>query len=152
MQSNAATPEQYINELPEERKEVIQKLRQLIKENLPKGFEEQMSYGMLGYVVPHSLYPKGYHVNPTLPLPFLNLASQKHYIALYHAGIYANTELMDWFVKEYPKHSRYKLDMGKSCIRFKKLNAIPYSLIATLCQKITPQEWIDLYESQIQKT
>ncbi len=152
MQSNAATPEQYINELPEERKEVIQKLRQLIKENLPKGFEEQMSYGMLGYVVPHSLYPKGYHVNPTLPLPFLILASQKHYIALYHAGIYANTELMDWFVKEYPKHSRYKLDMGKSCIRFKKLNTIPYSLIATLCQKITPQEWIDLYESQIQKT
>ena len=120
MQSKATSPKQYISELPDDRKEVISKLRQIILNNLPKGFEEQMSYGMLGFVVPHSQYPDGYHCSPELPLPFINLASQKNFVALYHSGIYTSKELLDWFVAEYPKYVKTKLDMGKSCVRLKK--------------------------------
>ncbi len=152
MQSKATSPAQYISELPDDRKEVISKLRQTILNNLPKGFEEQMSYGMLGYVVPHSRYPDGYHCSPELPLPFINLASQKNFVALYHSGIYASTELYDWFVGEYPKYVKTKLDMGKSCVRFKKLETIPYELIGELCTKMTVAEWITLYEKNIKKT
>jgi len=151
MQSDAKTPEQYIDELPEERKEAVSKLRNILKEKLPKGFNEEMSYGMLGYVVPHELYPKGYHVNPELPLPFINLASQKNFIALYHSGIYASDDLLKWFKAEYAKRVSTKLDMGKSCIRFKNVKNIPYDLIAELAQKMTPNEWIELYESRIDK-
>ncbi|APQ17668.1 DUF1801 domain-containing protein [Maribacter hydrothermalis] len=151
MNYNANSIEEYINLLPQERRVVIEKLRQTILQNLPKGFEEQISYGMLGYVVPHSMYPAGYHVKPELPLPFINLASQKNFIALYHSGIYANTELLDWFVSEYPNHCKRKLDMGKSCIRFKSMDEIPYELIAKLCTKISIQEWISLYENNIKK-
>ena len=129
MQSKATTPEHYLAELPEDRKEAMLKLRNVIKDNLPKGFEEQMSYGMLGYVVPHSIYPNGYHCNPKLPLPFINLASQKNFIALYHMGIYANKNLLDWFVAEFPKHTKTKIEMGKSCIRFKKIDDIPFDFI-----------------------
>jgi uncharacterized protein YdhG (YjbR/CyaY superfamily) len=152
MQSKAASPEQYINELPVDRKEVIQKLRKTILDNLPKGFEEQISYGMLGYVVPHSTYPDGYHCSPELPLPFMNLASQKNFIALYHSGIYASEELYDWFIGEYPKYVKTKLDMGKSCIRFKKMDTIPYGLIGQLCTKMSVADWITLYEKNIKKT
>ena len=151
MQYKATSPEEYINLLPEERKEPIKKLRQIILDNLPKGMEEQMSYGMLGFVIPHSVYPDGYHCDPKLPLPFMNLASQKNFIALYHSGIYADKKIHDWFIKEYPKHSSRKLDMGKSCIRFKNIDAIPYDLIAELCQKMTPEVWIALYEKNIMK-
>lgn len=152
MTSNATTPEAYINELPEERKAAIIKLRETIVSHLPKGFQEGMSYGMIGYVVPHTLYPSGYHCSPKLPLPFMSFASQKNFIALYHMGLYTNKELLDWFVAEYPKHSKYKLYMGKSCIRFKKIEAIPYQLIAELTQKMTPQEWINLYETNLKQT
>ncbi len=151
MQSKASTPTEYLNNLSEERKEVISKLRQIILDNLPKGFEEQMSYGMLGYVVPHSIYPDGYHCSPELPLPFMNLASQKNFVAVYHMGIYADETLMNWFIDEYPKHCKRKLDMGKSCIRFKKMDDIPYKLIEQLCQKMTPQQWVDLYEENYKK-
>ena len=151
MQSKATSPEQYKSELPEDRKEVISKLRQTILNNLPKGFEEQMSYGMIGYVVPHSIYPDGYHCSPDLPLPFMNLASQKNFVALYHSGIYASKELLDWFVAEYPKYVKTKLDMGKSCIRFKKMDTIPYGLIGELCTKMSVKEWIDIYEKNIKK-
>jgi uncharacterized protein YdhG (YjbR/CyaY superfamily) len=147
MQSKATTPEQYLAELPEDRKEAMVKLRNVIKDNLPKGFIEVISYGMLGYVIPHSIYPNGYHCNPKLPLPFINLASQKNFIAVYHMGIYANNELLDWFVSEYPKHVTAKLDMGKSCLRFKKMDAIPYDLIAELAQKVTVEQWISNYEN-----
>ena len=147
MQSIAKTPQAYVDSLPEERKVAIEKMRQAIKETLPKGFEEVMCYGMLGYVVPHSLYPKGYHCDPKLPLGFISLASQKNFVALYHMGIYAKPELLDWFVGEFPKHSKSKLDMGKSCIRFKKMNDIPYELIGELASKMTVQDWIDCYES-----
>ena len=151
MQSNATTPNEYIENLPEDRKIVIETLRQLLLKNLPHGFEETMAYGMLGFVVPHHLYPAGYHCDPKQPLPFISLASQKNFVALYHMGIYANPELLDWFVSEFPKHSKAKLDMGKSCIRFKKMDQIPFDLIAELVQKTTVQEWINLYESAFKK-
>ncbi|GFD91303.1 hypothetical protein KUL156_34090 [Alteromonas sp. KUL156] len=151
MKYEAATVEEYISQVPEERQEVLQKLRKLIKENLPKGFEEGINYNMIGYYVPHSKYPDGYHCNPKLPLPFMNLASQKNSINLYHSGIYAKKELYDWFVTEYPKYSKRKLDMGKSCIRFKKLDDIPYKLITKLCTKMTVDEWISIYESVVKK-
>ena len=151
MQSSAKTPNAYVAELPAERKTVISKLRKIIKENLPEGYSETMNYGMIGYVVPHSIYPDGYHVDPKLPLPFMALASQKNFVALYHSGIYADEKLQDWFVSEYPKHAKRKLDMGKSCIRFKKLDDIPYDLIAELCTKISVQGWIDLYEQQVKR-
>ena len=151
MKYSANSPEDYVNQLPQERREVIDKLRIIISQKLPVGFEEQLSYGMLGYVVPHALYPDGYHVNSELPLPFINLASQKNFIALYHSGIYTNTDLMTWFVTEYPKYCKRKLDMGKSCIRFKNLDDIPYKLIAELCTKMTVREWIDLYEKNLKK-
>ena len=151
MQYKASTPNEYIAQLPQERRVVIEKLRGIIMGNLPKGFEEQISYGMLGFVVPHSLYPSGYHVNPELPLPFINLASQKNFIALYHSGIYADNVLMNWFIDEYPKHCKLKLDMGKSCIRFKKMDDVPYKLIAELCTQITAEDWISKYETTIKK-
>lgn len=143
------TPEDYIASLPEERKNVIEKLRTLIKDNLEGEFKECINYNMLGYVIPHSVYPDGYHCTPKLPLPFINLASQKNFIALYHMGVYANKDIYDWFVSEYPKHAKYKLDMGKSCIRFKKMEDIPYELIAELIRKMNVSQWIELYEQNI---
>lgn len=151
MQSKATTIDAYIEELPEERQAALTKLRKAIKKNLPKGFEEVMSYGMIGYVVPHKLYPPGYHCTPELPLPFMNIASQKNFIAVYHMGIYAQKELLDWFLNEYPKYSVSKLDMGKSCIRFKKPEHIPYELIGALASKMTATEWINLYEQLYKK-
>ena len=152
MTIEAKTPDEYIEKLPDDRKEAVSKLRETVKSNLPKGFEECISYKMIGYVVPHSIYPDGYHCDPKLPLPFINIASQKNFVALYHSGIYSDQELHDWFVGEYPKHVKTKLDMGKSCIRFKNVNHIPYDLIAALCQKMTPQQWIALYEQNIKKS
>lgn len=149
MKYEASSPEEFISKIPEERKPVLQKLRDVILANLPAGFEETMSYGMIGYVVPHSIYPDGYHCTPELPLPFMNIASQKNFVALYHMGIYANEDILKWFQTEFPKHCKRKLDMGKSCIRFKYLDDIPYELIGELTRKITVQDWIDTYESAI---
>jgi uncharacterized protein YdhG (YjbR/CyaY superfamily) len=151
MQSKAATPDAYLNELPKERKEVITKLRKTILDNLPQGFEECMNYGMLGYVVPHSIYPDGYHCDPSMPLPFIALASQKNHIGFYHMGIYSDPKLMEWFLSEYPKHITGKLDMGKSCIRFKNPNKIPFELLGELVSKMTVEEWIAHYEAAIKK-
>ena len=151
MQSKATSVNDYVEELPHDRKEPFTKLRQTVLANLPAGFSECMNYGMVGFVVPHSTYPDGYHCNPELPLPFANIASQKNFIGLYHMGIYANKELLDWFVAEYPKHCKRKLDMGKSCIRFKKMEDIPYDLIGELMQKMTVQDWVTLYEKNIKK-
>lgn len=152
MQSKAINIEEYLNEIPEERKLAFLKLRETIVNTIPKGFVEQMSYGMIGYIVPHSIYPNGYHCDSKLPLPFVNIASQKNFIAIYHMGIYTNTELLQWFVNEYPKHSKQKLDMGKSCIRFKKFDHIPFNLIAELMQKMSVDDWINCYELQIKKS
>lgn len=149
MQSKAATVEEYLKELPKDRREVVSKLRKEIKSNLPKGFKEVMGYGMIGYVVPHERYPEGYHCHPDQPLPFMNLASQKNFIAVYHMGMYADKKLMDWFTKEYTKRGIGKLNMGKSCIRFTKPDKIPYTLIGELSSRITPDEWITYYERAI---
>jgi uncharacterized protein YdhG (YjbR/CyaY superfamily) len=151
MQPKVLTPEEYIAALPDDRKEAINELRKTIQKNIPEGFSEEMSYGMIGYVIPHSLYPHGYHCNPKLPLPFLNIASQKNFISIHHMGIYANKKLLDWFLSEYPKHSTTKLDMGKGCVRFKKPEHIPYKLIGELASKITVQEWINMYEKAFVK-
>jgi hypothetical protein len=151
MTSEAKTPEDYINSLPEDRKMYMEKLRNVILKNLPKGFQEGMNYGMMGYYVPHSIYPKGYHCKPTDPLPFMGFASQKNSINFYHMGIYANPALYDWFVAEYPKHSTRKLDMGKSCIRFKKFEEIPFDLIGELVTKVSVEDWISTYESAFLK-
>jgi len=140
------TPDEYVAQLPDDRREIIQKLRSILRENLPKGYHEEISYGMIGYVVPHTLYPDGYQSNPKLPLPFINLASQKNYIALYHMSISAMPELLEWFQTEYPKHSKSKLDMGRGCIRFKKPEDIPYELITDLARKVSVEGWIEVYE------
>lgn len=146
MKSTANTPEEYINNLPDDRKQVMNTLRKTIKENLPEGFSETINYGIIGYVVPHSIYPNGYHCDSKLPLPFMSIASQKNFIALYYMGLYANQKLMNWFLQEVPKYCIPKLDMGKSCIRFKKIDQIPYALIGELSKKITVKEWIESYE------
>ena len=152
MTIDATTPDEYISKVPEDRREAVSKLRETVKTNLPVGFEECINYKMIGYVVPHSMYPDGYHCDPKLPIPFINIASQKNFVALYHYGIYANKELYDWFVEQYPKYVKTKLDMGKSCIRFKNMNNIPYELIGVLCQKITPSDWIEFYEKNTKKS
>mgnify|MGYP003402423027 FL=1 len=151
MTSEAKNPDEYISSLPEERKIYMEKLRNVILKNLPKGFEEGMNYGMMGYYVPHAIYPKGYHCKPSDPLPFMGFASQKNTINFYHMGIYANKDLYDWFVAEYPKYSTRKLDMGKSCIRFKKFDEIPFDLIGELVTKISVEDWIATYESAFLK-
>ncbi len=146
MQSKATNPLDYLKEVPVERREAFSKLRETILKNLPKGFEERMTYGMIGYVVPHSIYPSGYNCDPKLPLGMINLASQKNFIALYHTGIYLQPELLKWFTTEYPKHTEVKLDMGKGCIRFKKPGDIPLKLIGELVKKVSVKEYIAAYE------
>ncbi|NNJ82753.1 MAG: DUF1801 domain-containing protein [Flavobacteriaceae bacterium] len=151
MQYEASTVDEYIDMIPEDRKGPISKLRQVILDNLPEGFEEGISYKMIGYYVPHSVYPPGYHCDTSLPLPFMSVASQKNFIGFYHMGMYSNKELYDWFVEEYTKRCKYKLDMGKSCVRLKRIDDIPYDLIGELASKVTPQEWITWYEESIKR-
>jgi len=152
MQSKSKTIKGYLNELPLERAEAFSKLRNTILKNIPKGFEEGMHYGMIGYCVPHSIYPKGYHCDPKQPLPFANIASQKNFIAFYHMGLYGSPELLKWFITEYPKHTSAKLDMGKSCVRFKKMDQIPFKLIGELMKKISVKDWIEFFETRFQKS
>jgi hypothetical protein len=151
MQSKAKTPDAYVAEIPEERQKAFTKLRSVIRKNLPKGFSETMGYGMMGYVVPHSKYPAGYHCNPKDPLPFMGIASQKNFIAVYHMGVYADPKLLKWFTAAHAKASPKKLDMGKSCIRYKKPDDIPFDLIGELASKITADEWIAMYEKVLKK-
>ncbi|MFC3746375.1 DUF1801 domain-containing protein [Paenibacillus sp. GCM10012306] len=146
MKYEAGSPEEYIHQLPEERKQAMVALRKTVVDNLPEGFQETMAYGMIGYVVPHSIYPSGYHAKPEEPLPFISIASQKNYIAFYHMGIYIFPEVLTWFQEEYAQVVLGKLDMGKSCIRFKNINAIPYDLLAELCRKITLTDYLQRYE------
>jgi hypothetical protein len=148
MQSKAKTVTEYLKSLPDDRKKIISDLRSIIIKNLPKGFEETMQYGMISYVVPHSLYKPGYHVKPTDALPFISLASQKNHIAVYHMAVYGGA-LHDWFVKEWDKASDKKLDMGKSCIRFRKPEDVPVKLIGALASKLTPKQWISMYEESV---
>ncbi len=147
MKSEALTVTDYLQGLPADREPYVTQLRNTILQHIPAGFEEVMGYGMITYVVPKSIYPDGYHCDPKLPLPFVSVASQKNFIALYHMGIYGSPELLNWFVEEYPKHCKSKLDMGKSCIRFKKPDQIPFELIGELMKKISVNDWINFYES-----
>ena len=142
------TVEEYLEIIPEDRKPYVQKLRAIFRQHLPEGFKEEISYGMIGYVVPHERYPPGYHVDPKLPLPFINIASQKNFIALYHSGIYAEPKLADWFREEYRKQVPTKLDMGKSCIRFKNPKHIPFELMKDLAEKLSVADWIKIYEAR----
>lgn len=151
MNLNATSVPDYLEKVPEDRKDAFNQLRKAILDNLPEGFKEELNYGMIGYVVPHSRYPAGYHCDPKLPLPFVGIASQKNFIAVYHMGIYSDKKLLDWFVMEFPKHSTLKLDMGKSCIRFKKPDKIPFDLIGELMRKISMEEWIEVYETNYLK-
>lgn len=138
---------EYFNKIDEERQDAVVKLYTVVKENLPNGFQESFSYTMPGFVVPLSTYPNGYLNRKDEPLPFISVAAQKNHIALYHMGVVASESLRSWFVSEYTKVSAKKLDMGKSCIRFKKATDIPYDLIAELCSKMNVDEWINLYET-----
>lgn len=151
MKANGTTIEEILANVPEERKEAFNKLHQVIVNNLPEGFTPGISYGGLGYVVPHTVYPSGYHCKPIEPLPFAGIASQKNSINFYHMGMYAQPELYDWFVNEFPKYSSRKLDIGKSCVRFKKVDDIPFELIGSLMQKMSLTDWITLYESNLKK-
>ena len=146
MEKKAITFEQYLETVPAERRESMARLRESFVANLPKGFQERIVEGWIHYSVPHSIYPAGYHCDPKSPLPFISIASQKNFIAVYHMGVYADKKLLEWFVSEYPKHARTKLDMGKSCIRMKKMDQIPFELFAELAKKMTGQDWIDTYE------
>ncbi|OYU65929.1 MAG: hypothetical protein CFE22_11680 [Cytophagaceae bacterium BCCC1] len=139
--------DEYVANVSENYHDAIQKLREVVKMNIPKGFVEMLNYGMIGFVVPHELYPNGYHCDPKLPLPFINIAAQKNFISFYHMGIYAKPSLLEWFVEQYAKTSTQKLDMGKSCIRFKKADHIPYDLIGELMKKMTVENWIEVYET-----
>ena len=151
MQSQATTVDAYVAELPPERQAAVQSLRDVINASLPQGFAEQMNYGMIGWVVPHALYPAGYHCDPKLPLPFMGLASQKQSVNLYHMGLYADDGLLSWFVTEHAKASPRKLDMGKSCIRYKKPQDMPLKLIGQLAKKLSVKQWIALYETKIRR-
>ncbi len=151
MKIEANTIDEYISKCPEDRQSALHKLRQVILANIPEGFKEELNYGMPGYVVPHELYPGGYHCDPKLPLPFCNFASQKNYIAFYHTGMYSNEKIKDWFVEEYKKVVPTKLDMGKSCIRFKKPEHIPFELIGELMGKFSVQDWIEIYEKNVKR-
>ena len=151
MKYEAASVDDYLDQVPEDKKPSMEKLRAVILDNLPEGFEEQLSYGMPAYVVPFSIYPEGYHAKAKQPLPFISIASQKNFIAFYHMGIYSNPDLLAWFKENYAKQVITKLDMGKSCIRFKKPDNIPYDLLGELVRKITVQDWIKLYESNVKK-
>lgn len=151
MKATGKTVNEILTSVPADRAEAFNKLHDVIIKNLPMGFEAAISYGGLGYVVPHSIYPSGYHCKPSEPLPFAAIASQKNTINFYHMGIYADTDLLNWFVAEYPKHTKQKLDMGKSCIRFKKFDDIPYKLIGDLMKKMSVKMWISLYESALKK-
>ena len=151
MISKAKSPDQYYEEVPDDRKAAMNKLRDVIKKNLPRGFKEDIGYGMVGFCVPHSIYPAGYHCNPKDPLPFIGIASQKNFIAVYHMGLYADPGLLKWFTAAHAKASPKKLDMGKSCIRYKKPGDIPFELIGELASKMTPDEWIAIYEKVLKR-
>lgn len=151
MQIKADTVEEYIEGVPDERKDAICKLREVILENIPSGFSEVIQYSMPSYVVPHTIYPSGYHCKPADPLPFISIASQKNFVALYHMGIYSDEKLLAWFKDAYPKHSPRKLDMGKSCIRFKNMDQIPYELVGELVSKMSVSDWIEIYEKVVKR-
>ena len=151
MNSTASTPDEYIASLPDDRRAALSAIRDVVNKNIDPGFKEGMGYGMMGWVVPHSLYPAGYHCDPKQPLSYMGVASQKNHISIYSMCLYSDSALLDWFRAQWPKHSTKKLDMGKSCMRFKKLDDVPLDLIGELAGKFTPQQWIEMYERELKR-
>lgn len=151
MKIEASSVSEYIEAIDAERRDAYSKLYQVVADNIPDGFTSCMQYNFPSYVVSLEEYPPGYHCTPNTPLPFVSVGAQKNFLALYHMGVYASPDLMKWFVEEYPKHSKYKLDMGKSCIRFKRINDIPYKLIGEFMQKMSVDQWISIYENAYKK-
>ena len=143
----AANIAAYIQQISPEFKDRFEQLFQVVQNNIPNHFEKGMLYNMPSFYVPLSYYPSGYHCKPKQHLPFISVAAQKNFIALYHMGVYADNEVFDWFVSSYTALVGRKPDMGKSCIRFKHLEQIPFDLIGELCQKITVDEYIAQYEA-----
>ncbi len=148
MQSKATTVKEYLDSLPEDRRKALNKVRKVIKQNLPKGYKEGMQYGMIGYFVPHSIYPYGYHCNPKEPLPFAALASQKNHMAMYLSCVYGHEGTQDAFRKAWEKTGK-KLDMGKSCVRFKKVEDLALDVIGDTIAKVPVDEYIEFYETAI---
>lgn len=151
MYSNASSVQQYLEELPADRQLVMKALFEALQSSFPPGFEVTIGYGMIGFVVPHSIYPAGYHCNPKDPLPFAGIASQKNHISFYHMGIYADSDLMEWFQDAYSQRVAGKLNMGKSCVRFSNPAKVPIDLLAELCGKMSVNDWIALYEKQLKR-
>ena len=151
MQSKATTVKQYLAELPDDRREAIQAVRRVIPDALPVGYEEGMPYGILGYYVPHSNYPSGYHCDPKQPLPYAALASQKNYMSVYMTCVYGDPEHQAWFRTAWAKTGK-KLDMGKSCVRFKRLEDLPLKLIGQAIKRVPVKKFIAFYESALEGT
>lgn len=148
MQSKAATVEEYLAELPEDRRAAISAIRDVVLANLPKGYEETMQYGMITYVVPHSLYPAGYHCDPKQALSFVSVASQKNHMAVYLSCLYQNPGTEAWFREEYARRGK-KLDMGKSCVRFTKLENLALDLIGESIAQVPVDAFVANYETQL---
>lgn len=146
MSLKAKSIEDYLDSLDQERKEVIVKLMKVVSDNLPQGFQVGFYWDSITYVIPFELYPPGYHVDKKHPLPFISISNWKNHISFSHWGLYIDPNLLEWFKIEYAKSAKYKLAMGKSCVNLKRMDDIPYNLIGELCQKITPQDFIKMYE------
>lgn len=143
--------EEYIDNVDEKRQGAFRELVEVVRKNIPQGFEEVMQYNMITYVVPLKEYPKGYLERIDEPLPFISLGVQKNHIAFYHLGIMSNEDLLSWFQDEYKKQVPTKLNMGKSCIRMTNVKNIPFELLGELVSKMTPDEWVLNYEKAIEK-
>lgn len=148
VQSKATNVKDYLAELPEDRRAAIQAVRDVILKNLDTDFEEGITYGMIGYYVPHSLYPPGYHCDPRQPLPFANLASQKNHMALYLMCVYGDQDQRKRFEADWKKAGK-KLDMGKSCVRFKKLDDLALGVIGETIRRVTARKFIEICEQAL---
>ena len=145
MKSQAKTVKEYLAGLPEERRRTVAAVRDVIRKNLPEGYEEGMQYGMIGYYIPHSIFPEGYHCDPAQPLPYACLASQKNHMALYLMCVYGDQGTRAWFEKAYRATGK-KLDMGQSCVRFKKLEDLPLEVIGQAVAKIPLDKYLARYK------
>ena len=151
MQSTASNVDDYLAELPADRRVIVETVRKVILENLDSKYSETISYGMIGYAVPHSVFPAGYHCNPKQPLPFAGLASQKNYVALYLMGFYVGcsdtleTDDLTWFRAAWEASGKKKLDMGKACLRFKKLDDVALDVIGQAIRRMPADRYISRY-------
>jgi hypothetical protein len=146
MTKSPASTTAYIANLPEDRREPMQALCEVFRKHLPQGFEETLAYGMVSFCVPHSTYPRGYHCDPKIALPFVQIASQKKHLAVYHMGLYAMPEELEWFKETWASSSKDKLDIGKSCIRLNPAKPLPLGVLGELAERIGLERWIEVYD------